>query len=168
MRESTMNEIREISRHFLATKKQIEEDHAEAIASGDHLVIIRHFDQMRKVAEFIKDIRDPLKELEDKLSYEIVPDAMRKARIKTVFVEDVGRVTVSYRYSCSIIDDEKLGKQPAFDYLRSIEQGGLIKETVHSGTLSSFAKDWVENHGKELPMALFKTGTNPYTSITKK
>lgn len=136
----------------------------EVVATGDPIPIIRHFDALRRSGELIKTCREALKEMEDHLSAVAIPDAMRAKEIKTITIEGFGRCTVSYKFSASILEGQKL---VAFDWLRENGHGDLIQETVNSSTLAAFAKDMIQNEGKELPDAIFKVGTNPYTSITK-
>jgi hypothetical protein len=69
---------------------------------------------------------------------------------------------VSQRWSASILDKE-LGHR----WLHDNGHGGLIIPTVNASSLSAFAKDLMENEGKELPEHIFKTGRLTYTSITK-
>jgi hypothetical protein len=140
----------------------VRDDTTDVLKTGDHIAVIRHYDALRRSVEEIKEARKALDEIEDHLSKEQVPDVMRLAGVKTITVEGVGRVTISNRFSCSMLD-----KEQAFKYLRSTDAGYLITETVNAQTLASYAKDLLENHGTELPVDIFKVGTSSYTSITK-
>lgn len=138
------------------------EDTNREVDRNDHVSLIRHFNKVRVTTEQVKEARKALDQIEERLSREQVPDAMRAAKVKTITVIDVGRVTVAQRYACSIID-----KDGGYKWLRDNGHGGLISETVNSSTLAGFAKNLVEVEGKELPEQYFKTSLNPYTSITK-
>jgi hypothetical protein len=87
---------------------------------------------------------------------------MREHNIRTITVEGVGRVSITHRYSCSMLD-----KQLGMNWLRQSGNEGLIQETVNSSTLAAFAKNMLETEGTQLPQDLFKTSVSAYTSITK-
>lgn len=141
----------------------IQQETDRAVAAKDHVALIRHFDKVRNITEQIKEAREALDQIETRLSREYVPEAMREAGVRTITVEGVGRVSVSQRWSASILDKE-LGHK----WLQDNGHGGLIIPTVNASSLSAFAKNLIEEEGKELPEDLFKTGRLTYTSITKK
>jgi hypothetical protein len=87
---------------------------------------------------------------------------MREHGVKTITVEGVGRVSLSNRWSASMLD-----KTAGMEWLRETGNGSLIQETVNAQTLAAFAKDLNETKGMELPADIFKTGIMTYTSITK-
>lgn len=143
---------------------QARSEGVDIVASSDHIEIIRHYNDLRIANETIKEARQALDELAEKFSREYVPEAMRANKVKTLTLEGIGRITISARWSASILE----GKKPeAFQWLREDGNGGIIQETVNSGTLSSFAKAKFEDKGQELPAHLFKTGQMTFTSITK-
>ncbi len=144
------------------TAEMVRTDTAEAVASNDHVSVIKHYDQVRKLTDQIKEAREALDEMEKKLSREQVPEVMRAHNVKTITIEGVGRVSLSNRWSCSMLD-----KEAGFEYLRANNAGGLIIETVNSQTLAAYAKDLSTEKGVELPADVFKTGIMTYTSITK-
>lgn len=137
-------------------------DTETAVATEDHVAVIKHYDQVRKTTEQIKEAREALDEMEKKLSREQVPDLMAAHNIKTITLEGIGRVSISHRWSCSMID-----KQTGMGWLRSNGAGGLIQETVNAQTLAAYAKDTNEEKGEDLPQDIFKTSIMRYTSITK-
>ena len=134
----------------------------EVVGTRDHVAIIKHFAKLRQMAEWVKESREVLYEIEDKLSKEQIPDVFKENGIKTTTIEGVGRVSVSNRFSASMLD-----KELAFNWLRQTGNEGIIIETVNSSTLAAFAKSKLEEDGTELPSDIFKVGTTPYTSITK-
>jgi hypothetical protein len=140
----------------------IRQDTETTVATNDHVGLIKHYDQVRQVTEGIKEAREALDEMEKRLSREQVPAVMRAHNIRTITIDGVGRVSLSNRWSCSMLD-----KELGMDYLRKTGNSGLIIETVNSQTLAAFAKDLSETKGEELPADLFKTGIMTYTSITK-
>lgn len=137
-------------------------DTNEVVARQDHVEIITHFDDLRILVASFKEARDSMQEIVDRLSTQSIPDVMQAMKVKTITLVGVGRCTVAYRYSCSMID-----KEAGYQWLRDTGNESLIAETVNSSSLSAFAKNLIETEGKELPEAIFKTGSMPYTSITK-
>lgn len=163
MNTETVGFLRRVCTDLKSVSAKIDIETSEVVATGDHIAIIRHFDHVRKAAELIKAAREELKDLEDRLSKDHVPEAMRAAGVKNVFVEDVGKVIISHRFSASMLD-----KELGMDWLRKNGGGDLIQPTVNAQTLGAWAKELLEAHNKELPPELFKTGTSPYTSIRAK
>ena len=102
-----------------------------------------------------------LKKHIDSLSYEILPTMFGNQNVKTIKIDDVGRVTVNVRWSASMID-----KQASMEWLRTSGNEGLIIETVNAQTLGAFAKAETVA-GKPLPDHLFKVSTAQHISITK-
>lgn len=139
-------------------------DTTEVVATTDHVQIIRHWAEFRKATEQISEARKALDEIEVQLSREYVPESMRAAGVKTVTIEGTGRVSLSQRVSCSIIAEPKT---IGHDWLKEHGHGALVQETVNSSTLSSFAKSFQEDQGKELPDDIFKTSVMTFTSLTK-
>lgn len=140
-----------------------------AVATGDHVEVVKHFHDLREINETIKDARQWLKDIEDAFSTTHIPDIFRAVRERTgqkppFNIEGIGKVSVSHRFSCSIIGTDKT---IGHNWLRENGHEGLVTETVNSSTLSAFAKDMLENKGEELPEDIFKTSLNPYTSIRK-
>lgn len=142
--------------------KLIRKETTEIIATSDHVELIRHFAKVRNAKELIKASRVSLDELEQQLSHEYVPDALHARNIRTITVDDVGRVSLSVRWSCSMLD-----KQLGFEYLRKTGNEALITETVNAMTLAAFAKDLSATQGIELPQDIFNTSQMTVTSITK-
>lgn len=140
----------------------VRNDTTDVVAANDHVAIIKHFAQVRSLTERIKEAREALDQMEEDLSRQKVPDTMRAHGVKTITVEGVGRVSLSNRWSCSMLDKSK-----GMEWLRGNGHGGLIQETVNSSALAAFAKDMSINQGTDLPSEIFKTGIMTYTSITK-
>jgi len=133
----------------------------EVVGSDDHIEIIKHYDAMRQVNALIKESREVLGQIEETLSREQVPDALRKREIRSITVEGVGRVSLGRRWSASITD-----KPAGFEWLRANNHGGVIQETVNAQTLGALSKELGEA-GHELPAPIFVTNIMTYTSITK-
>jgi len=140
---------------------QIREETNEIVSSADHIAIIKHYDCLRQATALIKESREALQGIEEKLSREQVPEALRAHRIRTITVEGVGRVSLGTRWSASMPD-----KQAGFEWLRGNDHGGVIQETVNAQTLGALAKE-LNEEGAELPQPTFTVNVMTYTSITK-
>lgn len=162
MKEETLKQIEALNVQLMHVGDLIIKDTRDAIATRDHIEVIRHYDQLRICAAKIKQAREAISELEDTMSRNNVPEIMRDAGVKTVTVIGVGRVTISHRFSCSMLD-----KDAGIKWLKDNGHSGLVQETVNSATLGSFAKNMIQEQGKELPIDVFKTSVNAFTSITK-
>jgi hypothetical protein len=133
----------------------------EVVATDDHVKVIKHYDQLRQITALIKESREALSQIEEKLSREQVPDVLRAHNIRTITVEGVGRVSLGTRWSASMPD-----KAAGFEWLRGNNHGGVIQETVNAQTLGALAKE-LNAEGTELPAPTFTTNIMTYTSITK-
>lgn len=162
MRDSDIERMKRITAALTEIANNMAEDTATLVGQNDHLALVRHFVQVRDVAESVKIVREAMYKIEDALSREKIPEAFRNAKVKTVTVEGIGRVTISARWGCSMLDPEK-----GMEWLRNNELGGIIRPTVNAQTLAASAKNLMEEQGKEMPEDLFKTSINSYTSITK-
>lgn len=162
MQRETQDRLTYVCGFLRGVAEAIDDDTRNVVATRDHIEIIKHFAALRIANDQIKEAREALEELEKRLSREYIPEVMRAHGIKTVTIEDVGRVSLSNRWSCSMID-----KPLGLDYLRNSGNGSLIQETVNSNTLAAFAKNFNDEEGKELPGEIFKTSIMTVTSITK-
>lgn len=146
---------------FTELTADVRKETNEAVATNDHVEVIKHYDALRKLNALIKESREALSGIEEKLSREYVPDVMRANNIRSTTIEGVGRVSLGTRWSASMLD-----KEAGLQWLRDNGNGGVIQETVNAQTLGALAKE-MNNEGHDLPEHLFKTGTMTYTSITK-
>lgn len=162
MRDTTFENLQEMVRGLQIVTGQVREDTNVAVQSGDPVLLSRHFRDLRGVNETIKECRKALDEMEDLLSVRDIPDLFRNLQIRHMTIEGIGRVGVSYRFSCSLLD-----KPRGHEWLKDNGHGDIIQPTVNSSTLSAFAKNMIEVEGKDLPDDIFKTSSSPYTSITK-
>lgn len=167
MKDATKQALKEACYALEAVANQIRNETTDAVHAADHIPLIRHFNDIRLANADIKIAREALKDMEDSLSQRDIPDLLRNLKetigLKTpINLEGVGRVSVSYRFSCTMLD-----KEAGIRWLDDHGHGALAQRTVNAQTLGSFAKDMIEEQGKELPPEIFKTGTAPYTSITK-
>jgi len=161
MKQETLIELANVCALLTKVVGDVRDQTTEAVATTDHIVVIKHYDDLRKANALIKESREALSQLEERLSREFVPDVMRHNKVKSITVEGVGRVSLSSRWSASMLD-----KQMGFEWLRSNGHGGVIQETVNAQTLGALAKE-LNNDGVDLPAPTFSTSIMTYTSITK-
>ena len=162
MRQEIIERLEFVCGYLIGVAEAVREDTNATLALHNHVELIKHYNHLRLATARIKEAREALAEMEENLSREQIPEIFREQGIKTTTIEGVGRVTVSYRFGCSMLD-----KEAGLNWLRQAGHGGIIIETVNSSTLAAFAKSMLEEEGAELPDSLFKISTSPYTSITK-
>jgi hypothetical protein len=97
----------------------------------------------------------------DLLSGELIPSMFTNQNTTTIKVENVGRVTVNDRWSCSMLKPDE-----AFAYVHERGNGGLIKPSIHPMTLGAWGKDETLAQ-RPPPSDIFKVSATPYVSITK-
>ena len=136
-------------------------DTMKLVDDGDIPQIVKHFAALRTEYRALKDKLEKLESEVNDLSYIIIPTMFQNQGVKTLKLDDVGRVTVNQRWVASMKD-----KQTGMDWLKSTGNEGLVIETVNSQTLAAFAKTQAIA-GDPLPDAVFEVGVAPYTSITK-
>ena len=125
--------------------------------------VLRYYQDAKDSYDAFEKHRKKLGEMIESLSRNTIPEMMSEEGVGTVTLEDIGyRFTVSQRVSCTIQD-----KEAGYAWLRETGNESLITETVSSSTLSAFAKDYVEESGKDLPPEIFKLSSLVYTSVTK-
>ena len=136
-------------------------DTMNLVENGDIPTIVKHFAAVRTEYRSLKDKIEKLEAEVNQLSYEIIPTMFANQDVKTIKIDDVGRVTVNQRWVASMSD-----KEAGMNWLRATGNDGLIIETVNAQTLAAFAKTQAIA-GSPLPDAVFTVGVAPYTSITK-
>jgi hypothetical protein len=161
MQEATTQRLIVLVREFELLAGLVRGDTAKALSEADPIEVVKHYDKLRIAMDQIKTARKALEELEEDLSKVQIPTLFMNRSLKTVNIEGVGRVTISYRWSASMIDKDK-----GMKWLDDNGHGGLIQPTVNSSSLAAFAKDQA-TEGDDLPEDLFKVGQLAYTSITK-
>ena len=123
--------------------------------------IVKHFACLRTEYEALKDRLEQVEAEVKDLSYNIIPTMFQSQHVKTINLDDIGRVTVNQRWMASMPD-----KELGMGWLRGSGNEGIIIETVNALTLASFAKQRAID-GEPLPESLFTVSIAPYTSITK-
>jgi len=168
MRASTLKALQDLNLLLISVGQQIENDTIDVIKTADHVEVIKHFNHLRIAAEEVKEAREKLAKMTDDLSRNTIPDIVRDLRERTgekppFNIEGVGRVSISHRWSASMLD-----KDMGFKWLRANSLGDIIQETVNAQTLAATAKELSEKHNRDLPAEIFKVGQMAFTSITKK
>ena len=136
-------------------------DTMRLVEGGDIPTLVKHFSALRTEYRSLKDKIEKLEEEVNDLSYRHIPAAFEEQEVKTIKIDDVGRVTVNQRWVASMKD-----KVTGLDWLRATGNEGIIQETVNAMTLAAFAKQSAID-GAPLPEDTFTVGIAPYTSITK-
>jgi hypothetical protein len=131
------------------------------VEKNDIPAIVKHFASLRTEYRALKDKLEKVEAEVNDLSYNLIPTMFTNQHVKTIKIDDVGRVTVNQRWVASMPD-----KELGMGWLRGSGNGGLIIETVNAQTLAAFAKDKAIA-GEPLPASLFTVGQAPYVSITK-
>lgn len=122
--------------------------------------LVRVFSTSRFQHEVLDDSRKRFNEIVRMMGDKTIPERFAAEKIKTVKLEDVGRVSVSYRKSASMEDKAK-----GMGWLKE-NHPDIITETVNAQTLAAFlSSEFIEKN--EDPPEFFKYSTSPFTSITK-
>jgi hypothetical protein len=161
MNQQTIDNLAHACNILTQMTSLVRDETNEVVATDDHVKVIKHYDQLRQITALIKESREALSQIEEKMSREQVPDVLRAHNIRTITVEGVGRVSLGTRWSASMPD-----KAAGFEWLRGNNHGGVIQETVNAQTLGALAKE-LNAEGTELPAPTFTTNIMTYTSITK-
>lgn len=124
------------------------------------------YHHLKSAYERIDNVRKAMGEKVDDLKNRALPEMLTDKKINTISVEiEPGlsyRFSKSLRWSCSMTD-----KIAGPQWLRDNGHEGLITETVNSSSLSSFAKQYIQEQGMDLPEAIFKVSTMNFISGTK-
>lgn len=142
------------------TQEVLDDARSEKIKLND---LLRFYKAIKESHDELDALRKELNKLIEISKSVVIPELMLETGVKTITLDDIKRrFTVSSRITCSILD-----AVAGFEWLRSQGQGDLIRETVNSGTLSSYAKQYLEETGAQLPPDIFKTNVQTITSMTK-
>lgn len=136
-------------------------DTLELVEKADVPLIVKHFARLRDEYRTLKNKLERLEKEVDDLSYNIIPTMFDSQQVKTIKLDDIGRVTVNQRWVASMPD-----KQAGMEWLRATGNEGLIIATVNAQTLAAFAKTQALA-GSPLPDDTFTVGVAPFISITK-
>jgi hypothetical protein len=141
--------------------ERAQRDTTEVVQTNDIPKTVAHFAALQDTVDDLAKKISALKKHVDALSYEILPTMFSNQDVKTIKLDNIGRVTVNVRWTASMLNKER-----GMEWLRTSGNEGLIIETVNAMTLASFAKTETLA-GKPLPDHLFRVGTAQHMSITK-
>lgn len=118
--------------------------------------LVKLGDRMEELKDEMSELDTKKKELKeeyDRLRFTLIPDMMRKVGI--VDDSDKGRFTIQSGALISLRTDLHAGYRKAdepkvFAWLREMDMGDVIKETVHHATFRSLARERLAE-GKLLP-----------------
>lgn len=116
-----------------------------------------------QVYDVMKPVLTMFNDEYDRIRKGKLPDLMAETECRTATFEGIGRLSLAADCYASIPADQQA---TAFQWLRDNKYGDLIKETVNSGTLKSWAMEGLSN-GREMPEDVFKITPYSRASITK-
>ncbi len=106
-------------------------------------IMARIQDRIDKLDEYRKELYAEY----DAVRKHALPEAMQEEGISSCTVDGVGRVTLRSDIYASI---PASNREAAFDWLRGTGHGGVIKESIHHGTLKALIKEMIRS-GEQLP-----------------
>ena len=136
-------------------------DADQVVAEANIPNAVTYFSELREQVRLLATKMSALQSLVDTMSQEMLPTLFGNQNVKTIKVDDVGRVTINDRWTASM-----LNKSDGLGWLRGSGNEGLIIETVNAQTLGAFAKEELKA-GRALPTDIFRVSSTPYVSITK-
>lgn len=136
----------------------------DKLDTTDLPALLRAFKDLDENWSLLDAIKKILDQQYDKLSYEIIPDAMDAQEVDSIAL--AGRIFfLNGKLYASIVKDNEA---QAYAWLEEHNLGSLIKPNVNSQTLSAAVKEYLELNGKFPPEELIKTHKKRYTAIRKK
>ena len=141
--------------------ERAQRDTTEVVQTNDIPTTVAHYAALQDTVDDLKKKLSALQKHVDALSYEVLPTMFSNQDVKTIKLDNVGRVTVNVRWTASMLNKEK-----GMEWLKTSGNEGLVIETVNAMTLAAFAKSETLA-GRPLPDFLFKVGTAQHMSITK-
>jgi predicted nuclease with TOPRIM domain len=117
------------------------------ITNAGITILAKELYDVRAEKEQLEDRLKQLNGRKEELEKQIIPQLMEDMEQSKVTVVGIGTIYLKPELNCYV---KKEVEQEFFDWLRANNQGDIIKETVHHGTLKSWAKEQLEN-GAPLP-----------------
>jgi len=146
--------------HGRLLKELIDAEKAGAIPMARAFVVLHRLKTL--LDETVKPFDKTFAEFKDVR----VPAVFETAGVPNVPLDEGFRVGVSTKFRASFKSEDDGGdKDAAYQWLRDNGLGDLITSTVNASTLSSAAKNMLENENKELPSTLFNVAFVPNTSV---
>lgn len=144
-----------------STMPRLDAEMESARAKGA-VATARAYVVLYKLAESLEEFRKQFSELFERYKKDVVPAALDAEGVTSIPLDEGMRVGTQSRTFASIRPDSK---DLAYDWLRQ-NYPDLLVPTVNSSSLSSLAKQLMEEENRELPETLFNVALVPTTSVT--
>jgi len=115
--------------------ERAQRDTNDVVQGNDIPTTVAHYAALSDTDDDLAKKLSALKKHVDALSYEILPTMFSNQDVKTIKLDNIGRVTVNVRWTASMLD-----KQKGMEWLKTSGNEGLVIETVNAMTLAAFAK----------------------------
>lgn len=136
----------------------------EASKKSGAISAARSYVVLYRIAERIGELLDPLSKYTNVLKSVDLPQIFETEGIPNVTLEEGYRVGISHTTRASVRPGQK---EAAIEWLNNHDKGDLIQPTINASTLSSLAKQMMEEDNVELPDDIFNVALVPNTSVNK-
>jgi len=133
------------------------EELEEKYQSKSAVELAKELAEIKAQLDLIDDKRKEVNRVYDYLRKGALPERMGDEDLGNMTVSGVGRISLRADMYVSV---PAANKEAAFDWLRGTGHGGIVKETVHAGTLKSLMKQMLKDGVELPPEELIKT--TPY------
>lgn len=161
---ATLPAAAEIVKHLAAINKLVPQLDKQLKASNKKgaIYLAQSFCVFHRLMATIDDCVKPIKGLFETYKVREMPEALESSGVTSIPLDAGYRISVSYSTRASIRPTEK---QKAHEWLRE-NYPDILSETVNASTLSSLARELMEEKNLELPEVLFNVALVPNTSVT--
>lgn len=156
--EDAVNRVNQLHQGLSKLLDAVVEEGAASSALTDLYVLVR------EAKERLAEATQMIGGLHDSLKFKHLPEALDREDTTSKTTESGYRITLTEVVRASIKSDRR---PSAYSWLRENDLGDLIQETVNASTLAAFAKNYMREHGKDLPDNLFTVHVQPQVSLTK-
>lgn len=163
--DAIASELGRITERLIQAGKALEEWEEDARADGTikpstlGLALFQTstiYEELDKAAKKVYHFKDALNKFH-------IPERLRAYNMDGMRIPEIARsFSIVEKTSASFLD-----KDAGLDWLRSIEQGDMIQETVNAGTLSAFIRNMILEQGIDPPDDIVKVSTYSTTSMVK-
>lgn len=129
---------------------------------NDPAMLVMMSRRFRDIEDALDALRKRFNSVQGKLDESIIPDAF-DGKVTTITSGEGDRGTVSTKVYASIPADNR---EAAYDWLRNNNYAEMITETVNASSLSSLAKEIMEEN-RELPDDIFRVHEKSKLSLTR-
>jgi len=136
----------------------------EGLDPSDIPTLLKAFALLKENKEKLSALSDTISDCYQKHSYEVIPNAFEATGFDSIKIGGRNFI-LSTRINASISEDQReFGYKWLTDVAKVPE---LIRETVNSRQLSSFASSYFEAHGAWPPEEVMKVHKQPYIQVRK-